>query len=319
LNPGAITFPPYVKTIMIVNNAAQQPDSVGHTTFGYGTDTTQRVSADSMAYEFCRALGEALATAPIFEDVRLCEDTIRRDSSFYETKSFSAEAAEQLCSDYGVDAFISLDKLFFRTKMIKIKPQYDYVTGERIEIELTGEMRAYLRGQKEFYAVPFTDSLTWKTDIDFMMSGNRLSIADVEDAMRYFSNYEGRKLFVNFAPHWLEDSRRFYTSFASDWKRGAAYAVKNKWDEAARVWYAILKNAKNKKQQARLNANLALCREMTGDFAAAVRYAEKACRLYGEYAGEDDRFTKTQKMYLGVLIQRAENEKKLARQLGELP
>jgi tetratricopeptide (TPR) repeat protein len=314
LNPAAIDFPRYVKTIMVLNNAAQQPDHIGHLTAGYGKDTTQSISTDSMAHEFCRALGEALVMASVFDDVRLCNDTMRRDSSFYRIKLFSAEEAAQICRDYGVDAFISLDKLFFKTKMHKIKSQ-SYVE-ECVEIELAGEIRAYWQGQGDIYTLPFYDTLAWKTKDDWFAMVN-FSIADVQDAMKYMASREGGKSAVYFAPHWLEDSRWYYTSLFSEWKQGSAYASRNKWEEAADIWKSVLEKTKDKEQQSRLNANLALCKEMTGDFAEAIAYAEKAYHLFKESAGEENNFTKSQKLYIEALSKRAEDDKRLLHQLGE--
>ena len=60
INPAAITFPPDIKKVMIVNNSAQQPDGFGYTVAKFQEETIP-VSADSMAHHFCVALGKAIA------------------------------------------------------------------------------------------------------------------------------------------------------------------------------------------------------------------------------------------------------------------
>ncbi|MDR1380909.1 MAG: DUF6340 family protein, partial [Tannerella sp.] len=160
-NPASITFPSGIGTVMLVNNSAQQPDAAGHRFMRNGKDETDApVPADSMAYEFCLRLGEQIAASPVFYDVRLCRDTLRTDSAFYEKRPFSADRVRALCDDYGVDALISLDKFVFLTEMREERSN-PYTFESSVRVNLSGELRVLWPGQKEVYAIPFADSLEW--------------------------------------------------------------------------------------------------------------------------------------------------------------
>lgn len=318
-NPARITFPPEVKTLMIVNNSAQQPDNVGHRYMRANMrDSLMSVSADSTAYDFCLWLGKNMAESPIFDDVRLCEDTLRRDSVFYDKRPFSAGTVRKLCDSYGVDGLISLDNMYFITKVYDTGAK-DWLAGSIIKVEVTGELRALWPNQKEVYAFPFSDTLKWYWSDQIHFPGYvEVEVKpDVKEAMRYLSGVVAEKMHVNFVPYWSFENRWYYTSISSEWKRGTVYADAGKWEEALTAWELLLPKTVRKKLRARLLSNLALCNEMTGSFEKAIDYAEKASQLFEEYAGEYDQYTKLQKKYVEVLKERVKNDAVLSRQLRE--
>lgn len=318
-NPSAITFPPEVKTVMIVNNSAQQPDHIGHNfkSFTKG-DSVISASVDSMAWHLCMSLGKAIAESPVFEDVRICEDTLRRDSLFYNVRPFTADEVQSLCDNYGVDALVSLDKLFFNTVFYETDHS-NFVIGNAINVEISGEIRALWPDQKEVYAIPFVDSLMWIMDENDLFSTTLaiLSPEDVKSAMLYFSTYTGEKLYANFVPFWSEDKRWYYTNISSEWKRGTAFAAAGKWTDAIAIWKPLLEKTNKWKSKAFLASNLALCHEMTGDFSKAIEYAEIAYGLFKEYTEESNQQTKLQHTYLDLLKNRNEADRLLSKQLKE--
>jgi hypothetical protein len=320
-NPAAITFPPEIKTVMIVNNSAQQPDDTGHRYVRIGKgDTIMHVPADSTAYAFCMRLGKNIAESPVFYDVRICDDTLRRDSVFYDKRPFSARDVQAFCENYGVDALISLDNFVFLTETQESELNtYSAETSTSIRVNLSGELRAMWPEQKEVYAFPFSDSLKWLWSeyyhLDSSVKG--ISGSDVQYAMHYLSAVTGEKMRMNFVPYWSYDNRWYYTDISSEWKRGTAYAVAAKWSEAAGIWETLLAKTGKWRPKARLLSNLALCNEITGDFEKAITYAEKSYRLFEENAGEDDDYTKLQKRYLEILRERAGNDSVLSKQLRE--
>jgi hypothetical protein len=320
-NPASITFPPEVKTVLIVNNSAQQPAGTGHRYIrSIGDDSVMFVPADSTAYEFCFRLGKCMAESPVFHDVRICDDTLRRDSVFYDKKPFSKNQVKSLCDGYGVDALISLDHFVFLTE-VRENEFEGLPPGRSVYVELYGELRALWPGQKEVYTFPFSDSLNWywSEDLYYDSYMEVYMPPDVKYAMHYLSGVAGEKMHVNFVPYWSSENRWYYTSLSSEWKRGTVYAAASKWEEAAALWEPLLSGTGKWKAKARLLSNLALCNEMTGNFEKAIGYAEESVRLFEEYTGEDGDYTKLQKKYLEVLKERAKNDALLSRQLQEKP
>jgi len=320
-NPSVITFPSEVKTIMIVNNSAQQSDDAGHRYMSKTKgDSLISASADSTAYKFCMSLGKAIAESPLFVDVRFCEDTLRRDSLFYNIKPFTVNDVDQFCNDYGVDALITLDKIFFNT--IYLDKDMAVVYGDVVNVEISGELRLLWPGQKEVYTVPFLDSLSWVLEDGGFFIDNitkeLLRRSDIKSAMLYISEHVGNRVHTSFVPHWSEDKRWFYTSLSSEWKSGSVYAGAVKWAEAQKIWEPLYNKAENWKKKARLSSNLALCNEMTGNFEKASEYAKISYDLFKEHDVEGSSYTSIQKLYIEVLDKRKQDDVLLSKQLQEV-
>ena len=320
-NPSAITFPSDVKTIMIVNNSAQQPDGIGHHYISKKNgDSLISVSADSMAYYFCMSLGKAIAESPFFSDVRICDDTLRMDSLFYYVKQLSVNDVNLLCSEYGVDALIVLDKLHFMTTYYN--KELVFLNGNALTVEISGELRALWPEQKEAYKIPFQDSLSWIIDEEDYYNNNDIKDLliqnDIVTAMLYISELVGQKIHSSVVPHWTTDNRWYYTSLSSDWKEGTAYATADKWAEAEKLWEPLYNKTNNWKHKARLSSNLALCNEMTGNFDKASEYATISYNLFKEYDKKDSTYITIQKAYIEILEKRKSDDSMLSKQLNEV-
>ena len=312
-NPATITFPQDIRTIMVVNNAAQQPDDFGHVFIHFQhDDSTLSVSADSMAYHFCRSLGKEIAESPFFDDVRLCEDTLRRDSNFYSSQPLTADYIKWFCDVYEVDGLITLDKLYFKSALY-YSNKFDFNNWNYIEVEINGELKVLWPGDNMVFTIPFTDSL--QLTMDYYTPFEPFTIQDIQYAMRFLAEYTGRKMHIHFVPYWLADDRWYYTAITSDWKRATAYAAAEKWESAATIWKPLFDKTTQKKQKARLASNLALAHELSGDFTKALEYAEKAYTLYSAITDEDDPFRKMQQSYVEILKRRIEDDRKLTEQL----
>ena len=303
---------------MIVNNAAQQPDNSIIRDFDETAEkSTMSVSADSMAYFFCLSLGKAMAESPVFDDVRLCDDTLRSDSVYILRRSFTPNEVKLFCDEYDVDALIMLEKLFFKIFVIN-QSRNSYFNWSFLSVIITGELKALCPGYQTALTIPFTDSLQWATEESFNNQEIlEFTAEDIQLAMRYLSENTGEKLYIHFVPFWDNEKRWFYTNISSDWKRATSYAIVEKWEEAANEWLPLFDKAKKWKQKAMLASNLALYNEIKGDFPKAIAYAEIACSLFKENTEEDNSKRLRQQSYLEILTKRAENDETLAQQLRE--
>ena len=316
-NPSVITFPSDVKTIMIVNNSAQQSADQGHHFVSKkNSDSLLYVSSDSMAYFFCMSLGKTIAESPLFADVRICEDTLRFDSIFYYVNPLTIDEVKIICNEYGVDALISLDKLFFNSTYFD--KEYVFITGDAVNVEVSGELRVLWLGQKESYKVPFLDSLSWIIDNGGYYNNHIIKDVIINSAMKDLSENVGYKVHTSIVPHWSTDNRWYYTNISSAWKNGSVYAAAKKWTEAEKIWEPLYDKTNNWKQKARLSSNLALCNEIKGDFEKATEYAVISYNLLKEHDKEDSSFTPLQKSYIETLEKRKLADSLLSKQLQEV-
>jgi len=317
-NPATITFPAEVKTIMIVNNAAQQPNR----TILIDLDNPElesmlSVSADSMAYFFCRSLGKAIAESPIFDDVRLCDDTLRYDSVFLYNRSFSPYDTQLFCDRYDVDALITLDKYYFKTLYAK-NTQLGYFNWGMLTIIISGELKVLCPGYNEAMTFRLMDSLLLGSEATIYYEDVKsFTSEEILFGMRYLSEYCGEKMHVKFVPYWDDEERWYYKNFSSEWKRATSYAIAEKWEAAANEWHIIYDRESRWKRKAMLASNLALYYEIAGNFQKAVEYAEVASSIFKKNADENNFHSLRQQKYLEKLTKRAENDEILSRQLRE--
>lgn len=315
-NPAEITFPEEVAKILIVNNAVPQPADAGYTftLFGQKQDTCQ-VKADSALFDACESLGKAIADADYFNDVLLYNGATRTDNQPLEDRKMSKAEVVALCEANGADAIVSIDRLLFDMKKDVWMMSGSYVVG-LIDVKTAGVVRCYLPGREVPLAtVHVADSITWAESADNQEMLD-LFLPDAENALRATGEYIGAKVYTNFVPHWVNESRWYFTGLGAAWKEASAFAAAEKWDQAAERWQSLYDSSGGWKGKARAASNLALCREMEGKMSEAYEWASKSYELFLKNSGEDKKYTQLLKLYVDVLAERLRNDKKLNIQFG---
>ena len=286
-NPAEITFPKNVDKVLIVNNAVPQPDDVGYTYNLYGTvQDTARAHADSALYDACHSLGKSIVDVSFFNDVLLYHDGTRQDTKYLVDEKLTPETVKELCRETGTDAVISLDRLLFRMEKDVVAFAEGFVVGG-VDIEITGVVRGYLPGRDNPLATVYVqDSVFWSESAD---------------------NMELLKLYLP-SPDKGEGAR---------WKEATAYALSDKWEEAASRWKHVYENSSRWKERAKAASNLALFYEMKTQLKDAYDWAAKSYEIFNNKKGEDYNYTKMQRLYVEALGKRIRSDQKLNKQFGE--
>lgn len=315
-NPAEITFPEDVAKILIVNNAVPQPADAGYTfaLFGKEQDTC-RVKADSALFDACESLGKAIADADYFNDVLLYNGATRTDDQPLEDRKLSKAEVTALCEANGADAIVSIDRLLFDMKKDVWMMGEGYVVGV-IDVKTSGVIRSYLPGREVPLATVYVaDSISWAESADNLPMLD-VFLPDAENALRTTGEYIGAKAYANFVPHWVNESRWYFTGMGATWKEASAFAAAEKWDQAAERWQSLYDSSGGWKGKARAASNLALCREMEGKMPEAYEWASKSYQLFLKNSGEENRYTQLLKLYADALAERIRNDKKLNIQFG---
>lgn len=315
-NPAEVTFPKQVEKVLVVNNAVPQPADAGYTYRLMGRDQdTCRAEADSALFDACEALGKVIVDAPYFADVLLYEGATRNDTQCYADKRLSPEQVSSLCEENGADAILSFDRLLFEMD----KEVAAFADGNllgTIDIHVAGVVRAYLPGREKPLATVYVkDSLFWTES-----AGSR-EILDYllplpDEALRAAGQYVGAKAAPHFVPHWVEETRWYFTGMGAPWKEAVAYAAAERWEPAAERWRALYEQG-GWKARARAASNLALCEEMKGNLEQAHEWAERSGKLFKENAGEKSPYARLLALYADALAKRILANKKLNVQFGE--
>lgn len=149
-----------------------------------------------------------------------------------------------------------------------------------VDIEITGVVRGYLPGRDNPLATVYVqDSVFWSESAD-NMELLKLYLPSPDEALRAAGQYIGRKVTPNFVPHWDNESRWFYKGEGARWKEATAYALSDKWEEAASRWKHVYENSSRWKERAKAASNLALFYEMKTQLKDAYDWAAKSYEIF---------------------------------------
>ncbi|MEG1545139.1 MAG: DUF6340 family protein [Tannerellaceae bacterium] len=312
-NPAEVTFPEGTRKVLVVNNALPQPGDVGYEykVLGVRQDTA-RLKADSALFDACRSMGQTLAAEPFFDDVLLYNQTTRTDDIYYNDTKLTPEQVTTLCKENDSDVLISIDRLLFEVDRTEIAFAEGYSVGA-INIKMNGVVRSYLPGRAAPLATIYmADSLYWSDTAESQIMQDITS----DEALRAAGSYIGKKVCPNFIPHWVQESRWYFTGMSTQWKEASAFASGEKWDKAAERWQSIYDHSTGWKSLAKSGSNLALTFELKGDLQKAYEWANQSYLLFQKNGGDEDHNTKLLKLYSEVLMERIRSDRKLNMQIG---
>ena len=313
LEPSELHVPHTVRRVLILDNAAMPSAAPCALTLGKIPLEVTEVTTDSMAFYYCHTLGERIADAHRYDDVRLYDRAYR--PSHLSDQPLSASEVRQLCTDEGADAVISLDGLRFSVKG-DINPLY-FFTSDPLQVDVSGVLRLSIPSDP----LPIVRTVYLSDTLHAAFEGAINAAEAIHQSMRIVlrevSTYMADKSSMYFVPHWVSNVRWYYTSSSSTWKEGCAYAAAEKWKEAAMVWHRLYQQTSNWKARARLASNIAVSEELCGNLSIASDWAERSYTHYLEYASEVDSTTlNRQRRYTEAMKQRLRSDKEL-RDLGK--
>jgi hypothetical protein len=302
-NPATVTYPPEVKKILIVNNAASQPSDTGYDT-------------DSALYSACRSLGNAIAETGFFQDALLFHENTRTDTLFLIDRKLTQNQVASLCEETGADAVIAFDRLLFNMNRVVSKTLGEYVLG-MIDMKITGVVRSYLPSRENpQLSILFEDSIFWTEEAPSLTVLDQL-LPTTGDALTEAGAYIGSKLYAVFVPHWDKDTRWYYTGAGSRWKEASSFAAGEKWENALERWTYLYERTSNVKNKAKLASNIALYHELNSDMTQAGQWAEKSYELLNQNRPANDNLIKLQEVYKNQIQERIQAGKKLNLQFGD--
>ena len=318
-NPAALTFPPEMRRVLIVDNAVPQQDVPFESVFRQLPDSIQ-ITADSTTFDFCRTLGETIADFAGFDDVRLLEDGYRKDRQPLLAPYLTPDEVGQLCDEHEVDIIVSLDRLLFRLKEYE-GYVYGMEAGGIVDVEMSGVLRVYLPGRvSPLTTIALADTITPVPELIIEQndrgSWNVILSPDQTFLLRESAKFLAEEARIHFIPYWNEDIRWYYVASNAKWKEASAYAAAERWDKALEIWRTLYGQTSSWKQKSRLASNIALGFELTGDLNEALKYAEQSHRLLSGQTGDDHPTVKRQDIYIKVLSHRILEEMRLQLQIN---
>ena len=318
LKPADTQIPVEIASVVVVDNA--YPFRVTDTTVHevnlpdttYAIDSVWVDEFDSLAVQ---SMGEALEARQFFDSVHVVKKSFNPEEGGKPMRPLRASVIDSLCRHYNAQGVISLDHYDYGTTLDVIEfydnymatldarsstywKIFDHVNGELLDVHLQH------------------DTIFWdyvERDISRAVSG----IPPVREALKDAAVHAGGKYAGYVAPTWTTEERVMFKRGHPLFPRAASLANRGNWEEAARMWYHVYEENSGK-IKARAAFNLALAREVVGEFREAAAWGYRALEEYedlGSLAVSQAEKETAREFYL-KLARRIQEKKKLDEQYG---
>lgn len=298
LYPSEVSFPSEVRSVGVIDN------TVTHDTLPPVGTTLKLIKGDGklMAHQ----LAVNIADADYFDEVILCDSSLRADEQLDAHFKLPQEKVRQLASDLDVDMLVTVDglsvKLWSDTRSLPDSPELVDVIGGEVSTVIS----LYLPSRKSpmQLALGAQDTIYWEVS-DFL---TREMI--VENASTHAASLPLKYL----VPRWKSEERFFYSGGSVNMRDAAVYVRENNWEEAYLLWkktYDSSAPASKKRMYAALN--IALYYEMQSNISEAMKYAKEAMDMAKPGSVDKKNITF---YYIGQLSPRSQEIQKLDLQMS---
>ena len=317
LEPAAVTMPPDIKTLGIIDRSA--PSGVGEAVLGAieGLLTGEAILGDrEAAAKAMEELTATLARSPRFDAVLPAVTKEQVESDIWDS-NLSWKAADRICKKAGCDALVSLEaidsdsSLEFTQDVVK-----ESQNGQTVNrIVYVAQRDSSILTAWRVYDVKnhvILDELrdhryanTWEERGDTKEAAlNALpnQVASLETLGATAGDEYARRI----APSYRWVSRSYYGRSDDRLKEGKNHVKAQDWDGASEIWLKLAEHESDPKIRGKAYFDLALWRETLGDLDGAHEYAKKAAV---------DLSNGRSRRYVETLSQRIADQRLLAEQM----
>jgi hypothetical protein len=183
---------------------------------------------------------------------------------------------KKLCKENNADAVVSLEMLSYFYSLNSGNPGYGI--PRNADVKITAIWAVYLPGKDSpVDRFKYSDIVSWngsretaekkKSDVPSRIAAIKLS-CDIAA-----KNYSKR-----LAPYWSKSERIIVGLNGSEWDKAISQAKQYKWDAAEKIWLSLTES-NNKRVKGAAALDLAVAREMLGDYDKAAKWSEESLAL----------------------------------------
>ncbi len=309
--PARFTIPSEIRKIAIVSRNLKY---VNDTLRNFQVKDHQlfkdkiHINLDSLALETCfDSLASKLAAPNRFDSILIIPVGFIPEKRVKEVRPNQADWYRNLSTKTGTDGLILLDMFSYF---------YSYSSEIPSANVVTSNIWSFYDGKKQKITDRFVqiDTLFWDGTDDSGKS-EKILIPKKEAAIPICGGVIGSNYSKHIQPTWTMVYREIMTSGNDDFKKAAALAHKNQWEEATAIWQKYAES-KNKNNKIIASYNLALSSEMSGDIDQALKLTSKAAKASsGAFRSSENEAIRK---YSAILYQRKVEINKLSIQ-NEMP
>ncbi len=318
LRPADIKIPVEITSVVVVDNAYPfyREDSAIHKL----KTPMQEFTVDSVwvrdfGKRTVEAFGESLKQRRFFDSVHVVKQSFNTSEDGKPMQPLSNFVLDTLARHFNAQAVISLNHYEYGTTINVTEAADNYYatldarsnTYWKFHNQLTGELLD-LHLQK--------DTIFWES-AGVSIGRSTGDLPGIKEALIASAEHAGERYAEYVAPTWSNEKRIVYKQGDPLFIRAAELINSDDWEEANRIWYHVYQEGRDK-PRARAAYNLALGKEVLGEFSEAVAWAYRSLEIYnnlGAFAFSEIEKAEAQQYYM-TLSKRLLEKKKLDEQYG---
>ena len=277
--PAERNFLQKLSRVMLVNNTVAQPNDFGHSVAMDGVVLHKEEVALSEAALHCLFTAtQTMDERMIFDRVELLEYSQNTSGMFYLRHQMSTEEKQRLCNEYDVDALIILNQLVLYNTLESFPADDMYMAT--LQACAGAHWSVYVKARGNEYSFATSDTLYWESDYAYRRQEALGQLPSTQEALLYLACEVGANVANSLLPRWKSAKRYIYE--LKELQSGLDAFRYQHWNEAISLWLPCV-DGNNKKAAACAASNIAIAYELSGDYALACDYAQRAIRLFGAW------------------------------------
>jgi len=298
--------------ILVVNNTIPQPEEFGHSNAEDGTMLNgTSVNLADAALRCLFAATQTMDDSGEYLQVELMDISQNKSRNFYSRSPMTVVDEERLCAEYEADALLILNHLVLYDMCESFPVEEDRYYAYLQACSQT-HWTVHHAGTTQDAVFTTADTLLWEVEPVYSRASALAGLPDRHDALLYLAQQIGTDVAVSLTPQWLPATHYLYDNPDADIQRGMRAFQRKLWQDAIVAWQQALDSG-DKKVRAVAAADMAVAAEMSGDYTAALDYANRAVSLFGEWKNADGRQQQVNmRHYLDHLHQRQSAESALS-------
>lgn len=317
LRPAKVSFPVDVNNLLIVNNAASQPQSYGHKTVLFNENQKSvTVDADSLPVFALASFAESVLEKEFFNSVNLEHQSINNKEDFFSVSLPEAKQLKELLEKYGANGIITLNRVLVHDQLGETYDEENATFIAYLEARYEYNWSIHFPIKNHIFSLVTKDTVYWESE-SYSRQRAMNGLPDRRNALIDGALITGKRAVNQFIPFWEQADRYLFDMSDKVFKSGLDSVYVKNWDGAVQVWTGLMKSVKNQTKKSKIAHNLSVLYEIKGDIKQAYDYSNKALETFLNATIIDY----SQMMFVveqnGVLKARLEELELLDKQLGE--
>ncbi len=291
MHPAKYALPDTILDLIVVNNAVQQPLTLGHAT-KIEDEVFNDVEADlaKAATNILLGATQTLDESRLFANVGFVPELQNQSNDFLQITPLPRHRIQQLCHDFQSDAALVCNRVLLYDVLGTFLTE-DYTHYAYLEAYLVSHWTLqFPDGHSQTFN--YKDTLYWEGEAS-TRDGAIAALPARQDALLDMCLYAGARFATQFVPTWETVDRYFYENKDAGMIRGMEQLTHQRWEEAADIWTAVYQQYANaqkkddKLTKAYAAANTAVAYEITDNLSLAHQWAEKAVQAFAQVGTAD--------------------------------